>query len=126
MVSKLLAAGLDPEIELESIGGVVGEGAAAEFVGFLRLYRSLPSPDAIIMNPASADVPSDPATLYAICGALSRKSNLNNIDRVLTYSDRLPIEFNVLLVRDAVRACPVVQSSAACISWFSKHSDIIN
>ena len=39
------------EAEYECFKGAVGEGAAAEFVGFMRIYRKLPNPDAILMNP---------------------------------------------------------------------------
>ena len=50
------------DAEFESFKGAVGEGSAAEFVGFLRIFRKLPNPDAVLMNPTTADVPTDPAT----------------------------------------------------------------
>ena len=59
------------ESEHELFCGAVGEGAAAEFVGFLRIARSLTSPADIIAKPDTADIPTDTATLYALSGALS-------------------------------------------------------
>lgn len=124
-VSRILSAAPDPEIEYEMISGTVGEGAAAEFLGFLKIFRSLPNPDAVLMAPDTAPVPEDPATLYAICGALARKSSDNTIDRLCIYANRLPAEFSVLMIRDCVQACPSVVNSRGFISWASDHADVL-
>ena len=47
------------------------------------------------MNPSQANVPDDPATLYALCGTLAHKATLANFDRY-TYVGRMPKEFSVL------------------------------
>src|SRR5829696_3161353 len=52
------------------VAGCVGDGPAAEFVGFLRLYRELPDLDAVLAKPDQAPVPREPAVLYALVGAL--------------------------------------------------------
>lgn len=121
-VARLMAAGCDG---FDVISGAVGEGAAAEFVGFLKIFRTLPNPDMILMNPDSADVPMDPATLYALCGALSRKASDQTFDRLARYFNRLPAEFSVLAVRDSVRGCPDVVNSRAFIEWASAHADVL-
>ncbi|BBO83647.1 hypothetical protein DSCO28_42130 [Desulfosarcina ovata subsp. sediminis] len=61
--------------DLELIASAVGEGAAAEFCGFLRIFRDLPDPQVLINSPETADVPDDPATLYAVCELLSQKAD---------------------------------------------------
>jgi MoxR-like ATPase len=124
-VSDLSKTGLDPEIEYDIIAGTVGQGAAAEYVSFLRIWRELPSPDAVILNPQTADVPSEPATLYALCGALSRKCTEQSIDRIVAYADRLPPEFGVLLIKDAIRLCPKAASTSAFVGWSSRNSDVL-
>lgn len=124
-VSNILKNKPDTEIEFEMISGCVGEGAAAELLGFLKIFRSLPNPDVILLNPDKAPVPDDPATLYAICGALARKSSDNTIDRLIDYAKRLPAEFSVLLVRDCVQACASVVNSRAFISWASDNADVL-
>ena len=48
------------EFEAQLLDGTVGPGAASELVGFLRLFRELPSVDEILLNPATAPVPTDP------------------------------------------------------------------
>lgn len=109
----------DPEHEFTVFQGDVGEGAAAEFVGYLKIYRKLPSPDAIIVNPKSVEVPKDPATLYALCGALAHRAAPDNFGRIMQFVSRIPQEFQVLFVRDALKKTPAIQTSSEFIKWAS-------
>jgi hypothetical protein len=77
------------------------QGFAAELTGFLQIYRSLPDPKLILLDPHGASVPTDPATLYAVCGALARLAEPSNMDALVTYANRLPDEFSVLLITDS-------------------------
>jgi hypothetical protein len=61
------------DAEHELFCGAVGDGAAAEFVGFLRIARSLTSPDVILKDPDNSPIPTDTATLYALTGALAHR-----------------------------------------------------
>jgi len=124
-VSDILKSNPPSEIEFELISGIVGEGAASEFVGFMEIYRELPDPDAILTNPNGTKVSEDPATLYAICGALSRKANTANFDKVVEYGKRLPTEFSVLLVRDSVKRNSELTETQAFIEWSASNSDIL-
>jgi len=117
-VSASLGA-VDSHLESEIFKGDVGEGAAAEFNGFLKIYRKLPNPDAILLNPSGAEIPSDPATLYALCGALAHKTTGQNFGRVMTYVGRMAPEFCVLYVRDAIKRKPEIQSTKEFIEWAS-------
>jgi len=124
-VGRILNLGIAQELEYPVIAGAAGEAFAAEFLGFLRICRNLPNPDAILMNPQAGEVPTDPATLYALCGSLARKASDNTIDRLAEYCDRLPAEFSVLLMRDAVKLAPTVTSSRGFVRWASVHSSLL-
>src|SRR5215472_14800209 len=50
-VSRILASSPDKAIEHELFAAAVGQGAATELSGFLRMFRELPNIDAILMNP---------------------------------------------------------------------------
>lgn len=113
------------EAEYECFKGAVGEGAAAEFVGFMRIFRKLPNPDAILMNPTTSDVPSDPATLYALSGALANRASESNFERVCTYSERMPPEFSVLTVSYAARKNPDLANTQAFTKWAINHQDVL-
>lgn len=53
-----------------NIAGLVGEGPAAEYTGFKRIFENLPDVEGILMNPAKADVPDDMPILFALLGRL--------------------------------------------------------
>jgi len=111
--------------EFEVYAGSVGEGAAAEFTGFMRIFRKLPNPDAILLNPTTADVPTDPATLYAISGSLANKASPSNLDRLCQYLDRLPREFSVLTMSLGMRRDAALSSSPAFTKWAVDHQDVL-
>jgi hypothetical protein len=113
------------EAEYECFKGAIGEGAAAEFVGFARIFRKLPNPDAILLNPDTADVPTDPATLYALSGALAERATEANLERVVTYTSRMPAEFSVLSISYAVRKRPELTNSQAFTRWALAHQDVL-
>lgn len=124
-VSKLLKVGHDCDAERELIIGTVGEGCGVEYLGFLRVWRQLPSPDAIILAPDSAPVPTDPATVYALCGALARKASDTNAGAIFKYLNRLPAEFGVFGVASTVRRTPSIQSTRAFIDWSARNSAVL-
>jgi hypothetical protein len=43
------------------IQGSVGNGVAAEFIGFLNLFHLLPAIDEILLTPTGVPLPSDPS-----------------------------------------------------------------
>lgn len=111
---KILRLALPPSVELAAVQGAVGEGPGTERLAFERIYRELPSLDAILVDPDSAQIPEAPATLYAVSVGLASRATEGNFGRVARYAERLREhrcashkgglgEFAVLLVRDAVR-----------------------
>lgn len=124
MAGKLLNRALPPQVESAAIASVVGAGHAAELLAFVRIWRGLPSPDLVLMNPTGAPVPSDGATLYALCGALARRVTLQSVDAFVTYIDRLPPEYGVIAMRDATARDASLEKTAAAIRWLSANSNI--
>ena len=108
------------ELEFPVFSGDVGEGPATEFLAFLKIFRNLPNPDTVLMKPKTAEVPKDAATQYAICGALVARMTDVNFGRGLEYVRRLPKEFSVLFIKDAIAKCPDIQSTREYITWASK------
>ena len=124
-VSGILAARPNPDVEYDLIAGTVGEGAAAECTGFMRIYRDLPDPDAVLMSPDTVDVPQEPATMYAVCQVLARKASEETMDPIVRYANRLPVEFGVLLMRDSVKNDTAIVNTPAFSEWASGHSEIL-
>lgn len=124
-VSQTIAQGVPDKLLLPMIAGLIGEGAAIDFMSFLKLYRELPSIDAIMMDPVNAVIPEKPGALYAVASALARRVTEQSLGRVMQYLDRLPTEYNVLCIRDAFRRLPVLQSTPQATSWCTKHAEVM-
>lgn len=116
---------MDDECYFANVMGEVGEGAAAEYIGFKRIYLNLPDLDQILNDPAKAKVPTDAATQYAISGALAHKANPDNFDRVCEYMSRLPAEFSVLCIKDSLILNPKVKNTKAFLNWATKHAEVL-
>jgi len=123
--SNLLKSKPCKSVEYDLIKGTIGEGAAAELIGFLDIFRSLPNPDSILLNPSGSDVPTDAATLYALCGALAKKASEQNFNRLCEYAARIPAEFSVLMVRDCLKNDPDIANTKAFIQWSSDNADVL-
>lgn len=106
-VARLLSLSLPPVVESAAVAGAVGEGAAAEFLAFRRLFQELPSIDGILIDPDQAAIPSKPATLYAVSTALGIRATVQTFGRISRYATRIMDaghgEFAALLLRDCIR-----------------------
>lgn len=122
---NFIPSGLDQALFFDNVAGEVGEGAAAEYTGFRRIYMALPDVDSILLDPAGAEVPADPATLYALTGALARKATKDNFDRVSKYLGRMSPEFNVMATKDAIKLQPTIKHSRAFIEWASRNAEVL-
>jgi hypothetical protein len=110
------------------ISGLIGEGAAGEFLAFRRLFAQLPSVDPIIKNPSKCDLPEDPSVKHALIGALvdklkgADKSTLNAITIVF---GRLGPEFAVCGIKQSIALGHRVDQTDAGKSWLLKHRSLI-
>ncbi len=125
-VSKITAAHPGNSVEDALYQGAVGEGAATEYSAFLRLYRELPSIDAILLNPKGAPVPEGAATMYAVSSALARRANDSNIARIITYLDRLPQEYAVMAIKEATQKNPSLGSTPEFTKWATKNQEVFS
>ena len=144
-VARLFSAGIPKDLEFPVIAGAAGAAFASEFLAFLKVFRTLPNPDAVLLQPKTHELPTDPATLYALTGALARKATPNNFDSLTTIADRLTnelsahggAEFSVVLVKDCLelttprdengdpKGPSPLTATKAFISWATNHADLL-
>lgn len=105
------------DTEFELIKGTVGEGAASEFSGFVRLIKDLPTVDAVLIDPEKTKLPESPSGRFAMATALDAKATVTNIARIMKYICRMPIEFQVLFVRSALRRDQKLSSTQSYMDW---------
>ncbi|HEX6825890.1 MAG TPA: hypothetical protein VF077_06170 [Nitrospiraceae bacterium] len=101
----------------------IGNGAAIEYYGYKDLLAQLPSLAAIIANPLSAPIPTNPGTLYAVCIGLARQLNAKTIKGVMQYLDRIPVEFAVMGVKSAIARDKSLESYPEFVQWAVKNQD---
>ena len=120
-VSDVLA-GAPADLLHGVVAGCVGDGPAAEFVGFLKLYRELPDLDQVLARPDAAPVPREPAVLYALVGALVERCRADQapLPQFVAYALRLPDEFAVLALRDALAVNPKLAGLPAVQQWIAQ------
>lgn len=105
--------------------GTVGSAANIEWESFLRTYAAIAGLMADIMaRPASADVPSEPSLQYAVSSAIARKADFSTWQAVMTYAARLPVEFGIVTVLDAVRRDPRLKATAEYGAWAVANQDV--
>jgi hypothetical protein len=100
-------AGADDEVSHAVMSGLVGGGPAAEYAGFRKVWHSMPSIDSILVDPATATLPEDAATQYAVMTALAARASYDNVGQCFGYVDRFTAmgraEMGMLFVRDMSR-----------------------
>jgi hypothetical protein len=112
-------------IEAQMLEGTIGPGATAEFVGFLQLFRQLPSIDEILLNPETAPLPDDPSAQVAIATALGRAMTDQSVEKGAKYLDRMPTEMRVLAMRDAAAKDRAITHTPEFVRFGIEHAEVI-
>jgi hypothetical protein len=84
------------------VAGCVGEGPAAEFYGFLKMYQSLPDLDIVLASPTTASVPTEPDVVCAVIGGLIERVRVDKVKAgaFAKYVTRFGDEYGMLGLRD--------------------------
>lgn len=112
-------------IVVDVVAGRVGAGYAAELHAFCKLQDKLPTKEEILLNPKKAKVPDSPSGLYLVSGMLAQASNKGTFDAVCMYAERIPHEFQAMLVKDALRMAPEIASTKAFTQWGIKFAQVL-
>lgn len=105
-------------VKHELIRGTIGEGAAAEFIGFCRDIAAMPNMDSILMDPLKAKLPGTQAVMHAVVTTLiDDKVTVSNFGRIMGYVKRLPTEIQVVFVRGAIAKNDDVCNSSEYMEW---------
>lgn len=125
-LSTIMSKTDNRDLAYDLSSGIVGPGAAAEYLGFARIYRDLPQVETILKKPETAKVPKDPAVLYALAGLLARNVTKELYAAAITYADRLGAEIATLFMQDSIVIHPELTRTGAFKEWAKTHTDIIN
>jgi hypothetical protein len=129
---SLIFKSVPDDLRFETFGGLVGEGAAAEFIGFLKIHEKLPLAMDVLREATTFPLPTEPDVLYALSASiadLARTADGELFDRMTQVSTRMPREFGVLTMRDCVKALPFDHTEAIrrplAAQWLRDHGDVL-
>ncbi len=89
-----------PDYGVMLFQGTLGKAAGLEFASFIAIQKDLISYDDIINNPSSCRLPKEPSTQWALVGMMIEKVVAADIPNIICFLERLPVEFQVIFVRD--------------------------
>lgn len=116
--NRLIPVAPPSENTVAVYAGALGEGLAREFIAFCALESMLPKLHQILANPKLVPVPDDPSILWMLCGDISRSFDANNGDKLMEYVNRMPIEFQVVCLRQAnLKSKPAAAKLKSIIEW---------
>jgi hypothetical protein len=105
---------------LPMLAGTLSEGVAREFLTFVKIYDDLPKPAQIMAAPETIKVPTEPSILYALTGTLSHNATPQNFDSLMKFIVRLPVEFQVVTMRETIRRNKAMMSHASVQKWVTE------
>jgi len=111
--------------EFYGVSSLVGDGAAGEYIAFKQIYTEVPDIDDILAKPTTTKVPTGTSVLYAVCGALTARVDQNNFEAVMKYTKRMPPEYQVIVLRDALAKDRTLMQSEHFTKWTQENADVL-
>ena len=102
------------------LAGTLGEGVAREFSTFRKIYKSLPTIQQILANPTGVKVSDEPSINFALTGSIAHNMDEKNCSALMDYVSRLPVEFQVVCLRESIRRKKELLTNAAMQAWVAK------
>jgi hypothetical protein len=115
----------DKEDRMAMFAAHIGDAVAAEFDGFIDLYKTFGGLDQIIANPKTAALPNESSIRYAVCVGLARMATRKTLPSIIEYAERLPRESQILVVTDATTRDESLKNTQVYGAWSVKNQDII-
>lgn len=104
--------------DLPLLAGTIGEGVASEFITYCKIYKTLLTVEQILQDPANIPVPQSPSEIYALTSSLAANAKRETIDALMGFITRLPIEFQIITLRDMARRNPAINQAANVQQWY--------
>jgi hypothetical protein len=126
MASDALKSFGTPKEAEDVLLGIVGEGAAMEFLGFCDNAITEEAVKAIIENPDKAKLPSELGQLYALVSYIAETAQDSTVVQAAgVLLGRLNPEFGVLLARDVLVSNPGFVSDGGYKKFVKKHASLL-
>lgn len=118
---------VDSALRAQLVEALVGRAAAIQFEAFCQMYADLPKLEDVLSDPGNCKLPAadKPSQMYAMASGLARHATKTNLEAIIIYTKRLPKEFDVLCITDAVRRDPGLSKTRAFINWATANQNVM-
>lgn len=106
--------------QLVALSGALSEGIAREFVTFMKIYTQIPTIGELVHDPEGTKVATEPSILFAMSGMIGQHAKPENIEQLLKYISRMPAEFQVVTMRNAVQRNKKLLGEVKVQEWVQK------
>lgn len=107
------------------IAGCVGEGPSLEFISYCQIYNQLVPLSSIIASPMTVAVPHEPSAIFAMASLIGEKIDDTNVDPLMKYLTRLPLENQIIAVRMFYKSKPQLATNPAVSSWIARNVNML-
>lgn len=116
---------MDSALYVEHLKGAVGDGAAAEYMGFRKIYTELPDVNAMLKAPTKATIPTTPAVQYALTAKLLSMVDEKAFPKIYKVMNRLPPEFMIMFMKDAAKRYKWLSSTGEFQDFAMKNVNLL-
>jgi len=114
-----------PKNRMEAFSGAVGEGRAAEFIGFIEVISKLPDIDGVLADPYKYPVPSQTIEQYALVTALATKVDTYRFANFIEFLSRMSPEMDFMGGMLSTRRDPALTAAPGYGAWCVRNQSTI-
>lgn len=112
-------------IFFEHVKGAVGDGAAAEYCGFVKIFSKLPSLEHIMKNASTHEVPTDLGVLYALSAKFGEAESSDEFEQLWPFIKRMPKEHVVRVMKAAISSVDGLASTKAFEEFAAEYASLL-
>lgn len=112
----------------ELAAGTMGEGAAAEFISYMRVVEQLPDYEEVVKDPKKCKLPDKdrPDAQHAVTQMIAHRVDATTAEAAFEYLKRMPREFQVSGIKAAMRKTgPSLLQSKTFAGWLRQNKDLL-
>lgn len=128
-MQRLIASnnGVIEDSDVKLFAGTITPGVATSFMNFVKVYAKMLTFRQIMHDPTGVDIPSDPATRWAVSSMLGERIATTDLTdeeclKVFKYVNRNPTEIRVMFFRSALTRKPTLRRKPEVITAIAELS----
>lgn len=108
-------------MRFEMVQGLIGEGPAVEYCGFLKIWEAAPDSEIVRREAETYEVPHKLDMQFAVAQMLLIDTDATNVGRTMTFVERLNTEVTQMFVTDLLQRAPDMATDQTIVTWVSNN-----